>query len=165
MGGVRAENTSCPWEVDAMKLSFTQQDFVPDWGKSQERKHCQSFSCCRELTRIRFSAQLSGCLQRAREIGSSRAGWHSLCNGISFVAEPVACLMLSADFVATQENFLEVAPIAQWLGIGGCEGPGITWYGVWLWSTVWLHKGKSPLSPLKSMIMSAVFWNTLLLPL
>ena len=120
--------------------------FVPDWSESCERKLCQRFSCCRKLTQIHLSAQLSGCVQRPREVGSSRAGWHSFCNGISFAAEPVACVMLCTDFVATQEDFLEVASADKWLGIG-LAGPGITWFVVWPSHTVWPHRGKCLLPP------------------
>lgn len=124
--------------------------FVPDWGKSWERKHCHSISCCRKLTHNCVSAWLSGCLQRAREVGSSRAGWHSLCNGISFAAEPVACLMLCTDSVATQEGFLEVASVDQWLGMGRV-GPGITWFAVWPSHTTWPLRGQCLWSPLKGL--------------
>ena len=121
--------------------------FVPDWSESCERKLCQRFSCCRKLTQIHLSAQLSGCVQRPREVGSSRAGWHSFCNGISFAAEPVACVMLCTDFVATQEDFLEVASADKWLGIG-LAGPGITWFVVWPSHTVWPHRENAYCHPL-----------------
>lgn len=134
--------------------------FVPDWSESCERKLCQHFSRCRKLTQIHLSARLSDCVQRPREVGSSRAGWHSFCNGISSAAEPVACDMLCTDFVATQEDFLEVASANKWLGIG-LAGPGITWFVVWPSHTVWPHKGKCLLSSPQGtgpLIVSCLIW-------